>query len=110
MSEKVQRLGTDPSDAQLREIIALNGEFHRALIQASENVLVQQILDMLQTPFAHRFYHWRDPVRQREVLHEHEEIVAAMRTGNSATVKTLLERHVLDSRDYLLDHLKESIK
>jgi DNA-binding GntR family transcriptional regulator len=93
-------------DTDLVELIELNGEFHRTIVRASGNALLEKFLDMLQTPLAHRFYQWRDPARQRAVIEDHLAIVKAFKDQKPAQVKRLLEKHVLEACEFLLTSLK----
>jgi DNA-binding GntR family transcriptional regulator len=107
MAARLRKLKV-PRDADLVELIELNGEFHRAIVRASGNGLLQKFLDMLQTPLVHRFYQWRDPARQQAVMDDHAAIVKALRLRQPALVKSLLEKHVLEACEFLLKSLQHT--
>lgn len=103
MTAKAGQLVPGADDLEISgELIALNHEFHRAIVQASGCVLVGKVLDSLQMPFAYRLYQYRMPGRPAVVLEYHRKIIEAFRSRNPTEVRTILESHVRETSDFLL--------
>ncbi len=84
-------------------MVALNGEFHDAILAASGSEVTTRLLATLRMPMAYRLYHWRSPVRQRAQSKFHARIVDAFLQEDPAEVRRLLEGHILDGRDFILE-------
>ncbi len=84
-------------------LVALNIEFHNAILVASRNDVLARMLSMLRMPLAYRLYHWRDPVRHRLQAEFHQKIIEAFLQEDAAEVRRRLEIHILESREFLLE-------
>ena len=84
-------------------LLALNAEFHQLIFESSGSSVTIRLLESLKMPLAYRLYHWRAPERQRFSLKFHCDIVDAFRLGKPKRVRKLLEEHILEARDYLLE-------
>jgi DNA-binding GntR family transcriptional regulator len=87
---------------QISVLLKLNGQFHQAILAASDCALVSRVLDMLNMPVAYRMYQWRVPARRQAVLDYHRKITAAFRKNEPATVREMLEGHIEDVRDFII--------
>lgn len=93
-----------PDDLQAASaMVKLNGEFHDAILAASGSDVTARLLDALRMPMAYRLYHWRSPERQAAQLAFHARIVEAFQQEKPQEVRRLLEEHILDGRDFILD-------
>jgi DNA-binding GntR family transcriptional regulator len=85
-----------------RTLTEINSEFHGRILKASGSATTVRLLDTLAMPFAYRLYIWRVPERQLINLEHHRRVADAFRTGDPARVRTLLEAHLREARDFLL--------
>lgn len=93
-----------PDDLQAASVmVALNGEFHDTILAASGSEVTARLLDTLRMPMAYRLYHWRSAVRQRAQSKFHERIIQAFKKEDPTEVRRLLEEHILDGRDFILE-------
>ncbi len=83
-------------------LVALNGEFHKAILDASGSEMTCRLLETLRMPMAYRLYHWRSPVRQKVQSEYHARIIKAFQNEDAAEVRRLLEAHILNGRDFIL--------
>ncbi len=84
------------------EMVALNGEFHDTILAASGSEVTARLLDTLRMPMAYRLYHWRSAARQQVQSKYHGQIIEAFEKEDPAEVRRLLEGHILNGRDYIL--------
>ncbi len=83
-------------------LVALNGEFHEAILLASRSEVTVRMIATLRMPMAYRLYHWRSPVRQQAHSDFHGRIVKAFMKEDAAEVRRLLEGHILEARNFVL--------
>ena len=83
-------------------LVALNGEFHEAILLASKSEVMARLLALLRMPIAYRLYHWRSQVRQQAHSTFHGRIVKAFMKEDAAEVRSLLEGHILEARNFVL--------
>lgn len=94
-----------PNDLQAASVmVKLNGEFHDAILSSSGSEVTARLLEALRMPMAYRIYHWRSPERQAVQLKFHALIVDAFKQDNPQEVRRLLEEHILDGRDFILEN------
>lgn len=80
----------------------LNAAFHQAILRASGSSLVEKLLASVQMPTAYRVHHWRFKERQLATLEFHLAIAAAIKAGHGPKARSLMEEHILNSRDFML--------
>ncbi len=92
----------DPHDLQqVKRLVALNRDFHQAILGASNSPIVIRILDGLIMPTGFRVYYWRAAERQGASIAFHLRIARAFKAGKATEVRRLVECHLLEARDYL---------
>jgi len=92
-----------PDDLQTASnLVALNIEFHDAILLASRSPTTVRLLATLRMPLAYRLYHWRDAERQRLQADFHARIIEAFQQEDAVEVRRRLQWHILESRDYLM--------
>ncbi|HSV84023.1 MAG TPA: GntR family transcriptional regulator [Ramlibacter sp.] len=84
------------------KLVALNSEFHGAILQASGSETTARMLEALRMPMAYRLYHWRSPERQNAHSDFHFRIIQAFLAEDPAEVRRLLEAHILEGRNFVL--------
>lgn len=91
-----------PADIDL--ITELNREFHGAVIAASGNALLPELMhSLLHVPVISRTYRRYTPARMRQSMRQHRELVDALRAGDPAWAEAVMRVHVLSARPALLD-------
>lgn len=74
-------------------------EFHRSLLLASESYILQKVLDLVVSLFEHAVRGGRSLVLEkredsRQLLHDHQQILVALRSGDMDRAKQLLTGHL----------------
>jgi DNA-binding GntR family transcriptional regulator len=91
---------------QLGQVIRLNDEFHAVIREAAGSRTVIRVAGTLASPaFVRRQFLSNDPVRSRQAQEDHRKITQAFAKGKAELARTLMERHLLDARDYMLASL-----
>lgn len=83
----------------LDEITRLNNQFHRAVMQASGNDrLTQMVASVVEVPLVWRtFSHYSKDAMRRSLAHHHE-LVDALRAGDPAWAESVMRSHVRAAR------------
>jgi DNA-binding GntR family transcriptional regulator len=88
---------------QVRELVELNQEFHNVIRERSNSPTIVSLLLRLRNPITFSIFFWSGVDRQRDSLEHHEAIAAAVLAGDAKAARRLVEQHLLDARDHLLD-------
>lgn len=87
----------------LDEITRLNNRFHRAILEASGNSrLSQMVATVVQVPLVWRTFSHYSPGAMRRSLAHHHELVDALRAGDPAWAESVMRSHVHAARTALL--------
>ena len=89
--------------AQLQPLGELNQQFHAAIRNGSNSPTLIRLLEALRNPLAFTLYYWSAPARQRVSIAMHREITAAFRARKPKLARRLMERHLLEARDHLME-------
>ncbi|MEQ6917041.1 GntR family transcriptional regulator [Halomonas aquatica] len=82
------------------EIADLNHEFHRELMQASNNQRLYTMLDMVvRTSVIRRNFDTYDRDALRRSMHHHREILQAIGARNPAWAESVMHAHLLAARE-----------
>ncbi len=96
--------GIDNDDLNaIGSLVELNDVFHRMIVEASGSAVTIRLLDTLRMPTAYRLYHWATPDRRSQSVSFHRSIIEAFRDGKPKRVRKLIEEHLLEARDFLLE-------
>nr|WP_298522497.1 GntR family transcriptional regulator [uncultured Halomonas sp.] len=100
LSARMEWLVAETGSATRTEIAALNHEFHRQLIRASNSQRLILVLDnVVRTSVVHRnFRHYRQEHLQRSMQH-HREMLTAIEAGNAPWAENVMRAHLLAARD-----------
>jgi DNA-binding GntR family transcriptional regulator len=86
------------------EIAALNHEFHRELVAASENQrLIAMLQSLVRTSVIRRNFSQYNPAHLRRSMQHHAEILQAIEARNPAWAESMMRSHLLAAREL---HLK----
>lgn len=107
MGDLVTRMEAATADATAADIdliTDLNREFHTAVIVASGNSLLPQLMhSLLHVPVISRTYRRYSPARMRQSMRQHRELLDALRAGDPAWAEAVMRVHILSARPALLD-------
>lgn len=89
----------------VKRLITLNREFHQAIIDASRSPTIVRFLSNLLMPVAVQVYHWRTAGAERRVTSDrfHRLVAEAFAARKPKEARRLMEQHVLEARDLLLE-------
>lgn len=106
--EELGRLADAMDDAaaggrsDLDEITRLNNQFHRAIMDASGNTrLTQMVSSVVEVPLVWRTFHHYTPDAMRRSLAHHHELIDALRAGDPAWAESVMRSHVRAARTAL---------
>jgi GntR family transcriptional regulator, transcriptional repressor for pyruvate dehydrogenase complex len=90
---------TDPA-----RIAELDRVFHRGIVRATQNGVLLRVVDIFYLiTQRQRVFYFGDPVRCRDSLREHEEILAALVDRDEERAVRVLEAHLSGAGDYMQD-------
>lgn len=106
MSELVTRMETateDDNTLDIDVVTELNGAFHAAIITASGNSRLPEIVNsLMHVPVVMRTYRRYSPARMRQSMRQHREVLDALTAGDAAWAEAIMRAHVLSARPVLL--------
>ncbi len=92
----------------LAGLTACDIEFHDALIAASRNATLRQVLDQLRDSVRRlRSASIALPGRPEQVLKDHSAIADAVRAGDGERAQSLVHAHILDAARRLLESVQD---
>ena len=92
--------GTTP-DIDL--ITELNRAFHGAILEASGNALLPELMNSLvQVPLVSHTYRLYSAARMRQSMRQHRELLDVMTAGDPAWAEAVMRVHILSARPILL--------
>lgn len=87
-----------------QDYVALNQEFHDALVRASGNPHLPQLVRQLQTPILRfQFRALIDLEQMEDSFAGHRKIIAAVLAGNESAAEREMKQHVERSKDFILN-------
>lgn len=98
METLTESVSTDPEACN--ELAALNHEFHRELISASDNQRLATVLDgVVRTSVIRRNFANYDAAHLRRSMHHHREILQAIEADSPEWAESVMRSHLLAARD-----------
>jgi len=86
-----------------------DAEFHNSLYSAANRPLhFRMISELRQLCQIHTKHYLKLTQSTEHWISQHEQIVDALRANNAQSCVSLLEKHLLDTRDFLLTEIKSS--
>ncbi|WP_045991074.1 GntR family transcriptional regulator [Halomonas sp. S2151] len=100
LASRMESLTESPLDgAGHSELASLNHEFHRLLIQASDNQRLAQILEsVVRTSIIRRNFASYDRSALKRSMQHHREMLIAIGAGNAAWAENVMRAHLLAAR------------
>lgn len=108
MARVLERSGSDEK-ARVRELAALNAEFHTTMAVISGNrVLERTLQSLIDTPLYARAFYWYSEQRKRASRAEHERMIELLESRDVELAAHFWSEHVLRGRDAVLEGLESS--
>lgn len=102
--EALSRRGASAAD----ELTTANGQFHRALVQAAQNVQLDTLVrSMMDVSLITRTFQRYSPSRMRASSAQHTEIVAALKAGDADWAESVMRTHILAARSTVLQSMAD---
>ncbi|MDX2141827.1 MAG: GntR family transcriptional regulator [Rhodospirillaceae bacterium] len=87
-----------------QDYVALNHEFHDALVQASGNPHLEPLVRQLQTPILRfQFRALIDLEQMQDSFQGHQKIIAGVLAGNESVAEREMKRHVEHSKEFIVN-------
>ena len=84
-------------------ITELNGAFHGAIVTASGNSLLPELMNsLIHVPVVSHTYRLYSPGRMRQSMRQHRELLDAVTAGDPAWAEAVMRVHVLSARPVLV--------
>lgn len=88
------------------ELTEANGEFHRALVQASGNVQLEALVrSMMDVSLITRTFERYSAARMRASTSQHTEVVQALEAGDAEWAESVMRTHILAARSTVLQSM-----
>lgn len=92
---------------QNKAIVRANKHFHDAIIHASQNEHVQDLVTkVVVLPLVFRSFHWLNKEETEQPLQMHKTILKAVEEKDSDRAKIAMHEHIFRGRDNVLLHYK----
>lgn len=108
MNDLVTRMEAATADRDRPDIdliTELNGAFHGAIVAASGNALLPDMMkSLIHVPVVSRTFRLYSPERMRQSMHQHREVLDALTAGDPAWAEAVMRVHILSARPVLVAH------
>lgn len=89
----------NPGAADIDLVTELNGAFHGAIVTASGNALLPEMMSsLIHVPVVSRTYRLYSPARMRQSMRQHREVLDALTAGDAAWAESIMRVHILSAR------------
>lgn len=97
----LQSCSSHGADADVDRLMALNAEFHRALIRGSRNTRLMALHDKVtELPLLWRTRFWGSPTAREAAVMYHGEVVEAIRAGDPLRADAVMKSHLYAAKDF----------
>lgn len=97
---------SDPKPAD--ELTTLNGEFHRAIANASRNSQLDTLVrGLMDVPLIYRTFQRYSPDRMRASQFHHNELVDALRARDGEWAEAVMRAHILAARTTVIEAVRD---
>jgi DNA-binding GntR family transcriptional regulator len=95
---------------EIRALVALNQEFHGAIVEASRNSRLQRLINRtVEIPLMFKAFFWYTPHERVISNHYHRQILHALEAGDADRAEIVMREHVYEGRDFVIAALKEDM-
>ncbi len=97
-------------EEEVRLLVALNNEFHGAIIEASRNGRLRRLVKRtVEVPLVFKAFFWYGPGERAISNHYHRQILGALESGDGERAEIIMREHVYEGRDFVIKALKEEL-
>lgn len=94
-------------EEEIRALVALNQEFHGAIVEASRNKRLQRLISRtVEIPLMFKAFFWYTPHERVISNHYHRQILHALEEGDADRAEIVMREHVYEGRDFVIAALK----
>ena len=95
---------------EIRTLVALNQEFHGAIVEASRNKRLFRLINRtVEIPLMFKAFFWYTPHERVISNHYHRQILHALEEGDADRAEIVMREHVYEGRDFVIASLKEDM-
>jgi DNA-binding GntR family transcriptional regulator len=95
---------------EIRALVALNQEFHGAIVEASRNKRLFRLINRtVEIPLMFKAFFWYTPHERVISNHYHRQILHALEEGDADRAEIVMREHVYEGRDFVIASLKEDM-
>ena len=95
-------------EEEIRTLVALNQEFHGAIVEASRNKRLQHLISRtVEIPLMFKTFFWYTPHERVISNHYHRQILHALGEGDADRAEIVMREHVYEGRDFVIAALDE---
>ena len=100
----------DDHGEEIRALVALNQEFHGAIVEASRNKRLFRLINRtVEIPLMFKAFFWYTPHERVISNHYHRQILHALEAGDADRAEIVMREHVYEGRDFVIASLKEEM-
>jgi DNA-binding GntR family transcriptional regulator len=98
---------TGDNEVETRRLVSCNGEFHGAVLRASDNGRLEKlVLRTVQVPLVYKAFFLYGPDERVISNHYHRQILKALEQGDGERAEIVMREHVYEGRDFVLRTLQ----
>lgn len=97
-------------EQEIRALVALNQEFHGAVVEASRNKRLFRLINRtVEIPLMFKAFFWYTPHERVISNHYHRQILHALEDGDADRAEIVMREHVYEGRDFVIAALEEDV-
>ncbi len=97
-------------EQEIRALVALNQEFHGAVVEASRNKRLFRLINRtVEIPLMFKAVFWYTPHERVISNHYHRQILHALEDGDADRAEIVMREHVYEGRDFVIAALEEDV-
>ncbi len=92
---------------EVAELARENHLFHHTILEAAGSErLGSMVRGVVELPLVYKAFFWYSPEQQRRSAHHHRLLERALRAGDARRAELVMQEHVFEARDFLLEELE----
>lgn len=100
--------GAHDHEEEIRRLVALNNEFHGAVVEASRNRRLKRLVQRtVELPLVFKAFFWYTPHERAISNHYHRQILRALESRDGERAEIIMREHIYEGRDFVIKALKE---
>ena len=100
----------DDHGEEIRALVALNQEFHGAIVEASRNKRLFRLINRtVEIPLMFKAFFWYTPHERVISNLYHRQILESLENGDAGRAEITMREHVYEGRDFVIGALEEDL-